>query len=127
MHLLHLNVLFSFKGPLAHPRTTRKCVDWIKLLVSIDIIYICVMGRMTLCLLRKDKIKSIKILNEWLKDAESKMQVLNITDQQQKKNFVRSGAGHKLINFREKEAGVKYDGIEADPDNGRKAVDADKY
>ena len=40
---------------------------------------------------------------------------------------MRSCAGHELIDFWEKEARVKFDGTEADPDNGREAVEADTY
>ena len=85
-----------------------------------------VMGQMPPCLLGNDKIKRIKIFNDWLTDAESKMRVLNITDQQQK-NFVCSCAGHELINFWEKEAHVRFENVEADPDNNRAAVEVDNY
>ena len=86
-----------------------------------------VMGQMPPCVLGKDKVKRIKKFEDWLKDAETKMSVLNITDGKRKINFLRSCAGYELIEFWEKEARIRFTDIPANADLGIDAANAHTY
>ena len=64
-----------------------------------------VMEQMPPCNLGKDKLKRVKIFQDWLRDVETKMNVLDITEEK-KKNFLQSCAGHEGLEFWNKEARV---------------------
>jgi hypothetical protein len=72
-------------------------------------------GQLGSCELGRDRTKRFKKFNDWIKQAESKLAFLGITDDQQKVNYVKSCAGPDLITFWEKEARVRFAAVEANP------------
>ena len=65
-----------------------------------------VVGPMRPCPLGKDKLKRFKKWDDWIRDAETKMVFLGLTENQQKVNFIRSCAGPELTEFWIKEARI---------------------
>ena len=63
-------------------------------------------GRLGPCEQGRDKQKSYKRFLDWLGEAESKMKLLGITDNEQKVNFVQSSGGTELSTFWEKEVRI---------------------
>ena len=61
-------------------------------------------GRLGPCELGRDKLKRYKRFLDWLGEAESKMKLLGITDNEQKVNLLQSSRGTELSIFWDKEA-----------------------
>ena len=53
-----------------------------------------VMGQLLQCKLGKDRIKRIHNFEDWIKDAESKMKVLKMMRNKEKKDFLRTQTRH---------------------------------
>ena len=73
------------------------------------------------CQLGRNKIKRFKKWNDWLRDAESKMRFLSITEGAQKVDFLRSCAGGELIEFWSKEVRIRFEDIPANQATGAAA------
>jgi len=86
-----------------------------------------VMGQLPACQLGRDKLKRYKKYVDWIKDAETKMEFLAITDNKQKINFIRSCAGSVLIEFWEKEARIRFNDVAENVDQGITAQAAHTY
>ena len=70
-----------------------------------------VVGRLGPCELGRDKIKRYKKFIDWVSEAEAKMSLLQITDNNQKINFLRSSAGAELKTFWDKEARAQWETV----------------
>ena len=73
-----------------------------------------VMGQLTPCQLGKDRIKRIKKFEDWIRDAEAKIKVLKLNTDQEKIDFIKSCAGHELIEFWAKEVRVRFESVPGD-------------
>ena len=80
-----------------------------------------VVGQMPGCQLGRNKITRFKKWNDWLRDAESKMRFLSITEGAQKVDFLRSCAGGELIEFWSKEVRIRFEDIPANQATGAAA------
>ena len=75
-----------------------------------------VMGQLAPCQLGKDRIKRVKKFEDWIRDAEAKIKVLQLNTDQEKIDFIKSCAGHELIEFWTKEARVRFEPVARDDD-----------
>ena len=75
-----------------------------------------VMGQLAPCQLGKDRIKRVKKFEDWIRDAEAKIKVLQLNTDQEKIDFIKSCAGHELIEFWTKEARVRFEPVPRDDD-----------
>ena len=60
------------------------------------------------CTLGRDKTKRHKAFEDWIKEAEAKMEYLRITEDSRKTSYVKSHAGPELMTFWEKEVRVRF-------------------
>ena len=72
-------------------------------------------GPMMPCNLGIDKIKRLRQFNDWMKEVESKMEFMGVTQDKQKRSLLRSWAGRELLNFWEKEVRIKFTATEEIP------------
>ena len=82
-------------------------------------------GPMAPCQLGIDKTKRLRRYNDWLKEAESKMEVMGVTESRKKTALIKSWAGSELINFWETEARVVFRDVAAV--GNAPAITADTY
>ena len=73
-----------------------------------------VMGQLAPCQLGKDRIKRIKTFEDWIREAEAKIKVLKLNADQEKIDFIKSCAGHELIEFWAKEVRVRFESVPGD-------------
>ena len=59
-------------------------------------------GPMGACVLGIDKVKRPKVFQDWVKEAQAKIDYMGITDNKQKVALLKSWAGRELLNFWEK-------------------------
>ena len=75
-------------------------------------------GPMGACVLGIDKMKRPKVFQDWVKEAQAKVDYMGITDNKQKVALLKSWAGRELLNFWEKEARIQFTAIPAVPAAG---------
>ena len=65
-------------------------------------------GPMPPCTLGRDKTRRFKAFDDWVKEAEAKMEYLCITEDNRKPSYIKSHAGAELMTFWEKEVRVRF-------------------
>ena len=65
-------------------------------------------GQLGPCQLGKDRIKKFE---DWIRDAEAKIKVLKLNTEEEKKDFIKSCAGHELLEFWLKEARIRFETV----------------
>ena len=70
-------------------------------------------GPMGACVLGIDKVKRPKVFQDWVKEAQAKIDYMGITDNKQKVALLKSWAGRELLNFWEKEVRIQFTVIPA--------------
>ena len=75
-------------------------------------------GPMGACVLGIDKMKRPKVFQDWMKEAQAKIDYMGINDDKQKVALLKSWAGRELLNFWEKEARIQFTVIPAVPAAG---------
>ena len=73
-----------------------------------------VIGQLGPCQLGKDRIKRVKKFEDWIRDAEAKIKVLKLNSDDEKKDFIKSCAGHELLEFWLKEARIRFETVPRD-------------
>ena len=84
-------------------------------------------GQLPPCRLGRDKMARYKVWADWLKDAESKMAVHNITSSAQRMTYLKSTAGAELTTFWETEARIRFEAVAGNPDLGVVAQEPHTY
>ena len=73
-----------------------------------------VMGQLAPCQLGKDRIKRVKKFEDWIRDAEAKIKVLKLNTDEEKIDFIKSCAGHELLELWMKEVRIRFETIPRD-------------
>jgi hypothetical protein len=84
-------------------------------------------GQLAPCCLGRDKMARYKAWADWIRDAEAKMTVLNITSRVQKMSYLKGAAGAELITFWEKEARIRFEAVAGNLDLGVDAQEPHTY
>ena len=75
-------------------------------------------GPMGACVLGIDKMKRPKVFQDWMKEAQAKIDYMGINDDKQKVALLKSWAGRELLNIWEKKARIQFTVIPAVPAAG---------
>lgn len=88
-------------------------------------------GPMETCNLGINKVRRYKEFSDWLKEAETKIEFMGITEEKKKISLLRSWAGKVLLNFWDKEVRISWKAVPAIPGGHDQqavaAVPADSY
>ena len=61
-------------------------------------------GPMEACTVGIDKVKRLKTFNDWVKEAQAKMDHMGINEDKKQVALLKSWAGRRLLNFWEKDS-----------------------